>query len=103
MLDQRPGTPEIDGHTDSICRRSVSLSRFSAPSRHVDSPDLDDSTDGRRELQGLSVAKTNMVSAPVNCVDDRIGFAGEFIVQAFCDETAYDGGRVAAVKGVIPK
>jgi hypothetical protein len=30
----------------------------------VDSPDLDDPADGRRELRGFSVAKTNMVSAP---------------------------------------
>ena len=63
----------------------------------VGSPDLDDSADGR----GLSVAKMNVVSAPINSVDDRIGFAREFIVQAFCDETAYDGGRVAAVNGVV--
>jgi hypothetical protein len=24
-----------------------------------------------------------MVSAPVNCVDDRVGFTGEFIMQTF--------------------
>src|SRR5215472_3231601 len=30
VLDQQPATPEIDGYTDSICRRSVSLWRFSA-------------------------------------------------------------------------
>jgi hypothetical protein len=42
-----------------------------------------------------------MVRAPVNCVDHRIGFTSEFIVQAFCDETAYDGGRVAPVNGVV--
>ena len=46
----------------------------------VDSPDLDDSTDGWRELQGLSVAKTNMERAPVNCVDHRVGFTSGFIV-----------------------
>src|SRR5262249_41521217 len=90
-------------------RRDLSLDREiragcegeSPLSTDVDSPDLDDSADGRRELQGFSVAKTNMVSAPINCVDDRIGFAGEFIVQTFCDETAYYGGRVAAVIGVV--
>ena len=90
-------------------RRGLSFDRKIRPgcegepplSTAVDSPDLDDSADGRRELQGLSVAKTNMVSAPINCVDDRIGFAGEFIVQTFCDETAYDGGRVAGVNGVV--
>jgi hypothetical protein len=69
-------------------------------STDVDSPDLDDAADGRRELQGLSVAKTNMVRAPINCVDDRIGFAGELVVQAFCDETAYEG-PVAAVNSVV--
>ena len=52
-------------------------------STDVDSSDLNDSADGRRELQGLSLAKTNMVSAPVNCVDDRVGFTGEFIMQTF--------------------
>jgi hypothetical protein len=31
----------------------------------VDSPDLDDAADGRLELHGLSVAKTNMVNAPI--------------------------------------
>jgi hypothetical protein len=66
-------------------------------STDVDSPDLDDSADGRRELQGLSVAKTDMVSAPVNCVDHRMGFTGEFIVQTFCDETADDWARIAAM------
>src|SRR5215469_4694929 len=91
----------------STNRRDLSFDREIRPGREpplstdIDSPDLDDSTDGRRELQGLSVAETNMVSAPINRVDDRIGFAGEFIVQAFCDETAYDGGRVAAVNGVV--
>ena len=49
-------------------------------STDVEWPDLDDSTDGWRELQGLSVAKTNMERAPVNCVDHRVGFTSGFIV-----------------------
>src|SRR6516164_97896 len=100
---------ELAVEPGSTNRRDLSFDREIRPgcdgepplSAHVDSPDLDDSADGRRELQGLSVAKTNMVSAPINCIDHRIGFAGEFIVQALCDETAYDGGRVAAVNGVV--
>ena len=100
---------ELAVEPGSTNRRDLSFDREIRPgcesepslSTDVDSPGLDDSADGRRELQGLSVAKTNMVSAPVNCVDDRIGFAGEFIVQALCDETAYDGRRVAAVNGVV--
>src|SRR5215475_349078 len=99
---------ELAVEPGSTNRRDLSFDREIRPgcdgepplSTDVDSRDLDDSADGR-ELQGLSVAKTNMVSAPINCVDDRIGFAGEFIVQALCDETAYDGGRVAAVNGVV--
>jgi hypothetical protein len=100
---------ELAVEPGSTNRRDLSFDREIRPgcegepllSTDVDSPDLDDSADGRRELQGLSVAKTNMVSAPVNCVDHRIGFTGEFIVQAFCDETAYDWGRIAAVNGVV--
>ena len=62
--------------------REIRAGREGEPplSTDVDSPDLDDSTDGWRELQGLSVAKTNMERAPVNCVDHRVGFTSGFIV-----------------------
>src|SRR5215470_12499907 len=86
---------ELAVEPGSTNRRDLSFDREIRPgcesepplSTDVDSPDLDVSADGRRELQGLSVAKTNMVSVPINCVEHRIGFAGELVVEAFCDET----------------
>jgi hypothetical protein len=91
---------ELAVEPGSTNRRDLTFDREIRPgcerepplSTDVKSPDLDDSADGRRELQGLSVAKTNMVSAPINCVDDCIAFPRSSSCRPFATRRPMMGG-----------
>jgi len=48
----------------------------------TEAANLDDAAIGWSAFKGVDVAKADMVRAPVDAIDDGIGFAGQLIMQA---------------------